>query len=126
MLPPASPLISRANRKHGKIFAANPNKSYEVQKFLIMNKQRLLKFLPKFLEDRTEDDQFNDEKAWLVKAIGNLPDNTNEIKSPNGASRGPPVQQQNGIAQVKSDLSIACIGVCIRQCSELKHGEMGC
>lgn len=41
-----------------------------------MNKQRLLKFLPKFLEDRTEDDQFNDEKAWLIKAIGNLPDST--------------------------------------------------
>ncbi|KAI7539159.1 gamma-glutamyl phosphate reductase, partial [Hortaea werneckii] len=53
-----------------KIFAANPNKSYEVQKFLIMNKQRLLKFLPRFLEERTEDEQFNDEKAWLVKAIG--------------------------------------------------------
>ena len=53
-----------------QIFAANPNKSYEVQKFLIMNKQRLLKFLPNFLADRTDDDQFNDEKAWLVKAIG--------------------------------------------------------
>ena len=46
-----------------QIFAANPNKSYEVQKFLIMNKQRLLKFLPNFLADRTDDDQFNDEKA---------------------------------------------------------------
>jgi len=63
-----------------KIFAANPNKSPEVQKFLIMNKQRLLKFLPKFLEDRTDDDQFNDEKAWLVKAIGNLPETTSGIR----------------------------------------------
>jgi len=63
-----------------------------VQKFLIMNKQRLLKFLPKFLEDRTDDDQFNDEKAWLVKAIGNLPDSTAALKPPssNGA---PPTQQ---------------------------------
>ncbi|KAK5168632.1 Hym1p [Saxophila tyrrhenica] len=88
-----------------KIFAANPNKSYEVQKFLIMNKQRLLKFLPKFLEDRTEDDQFNDEKAWLVKAIGNLPDSTSAIQSPTGArpangSAG--VQQQGSTAQVRS------------------------
>lgn len=54
----------------------------DVQKFLIMNKERLLRFLPKFLEDRTDDDQFNDEKAWLVKAIGNLPDNVNAIKPP--------------------------------------------
>jgi len=77
-----------------QIFAANPNKSYEVQKFLIMNKQRLLKFLPKFLDDRTDDDQFNDEKAWLVKAIGNLPDNTNAIKPPNGSSAPVPQQQQ--------------------------------
>ncbi|RMY98195.1 hypothetical protein D0864_04474 [Hortaea werneckii] len=71
-----------------KIFAANPNKSYEVQKFLIMNKQRLLKFLPRFLEERTEDEQFNDEKAWLVKAIGNLPDSTAALKSPETANDG--------------------------------------
>ncbi len=88
-----------------QIFAANPNKSYEVQKFLIMNKQRLLKFLPKFLEDRTEDDQFNDEKAWLVKAIGNLPDSTSGIQSPTAArpangSAG--VSQQSTTAQVRS------------------------
>jgi calcium binding protein 39 len=88
-----------------QIFAANPNKSYEVQKFLIMNKQRLLKFLPKFLEDRTEDDQFNDEKAWLVKAIGNLPDSTNALQPPTGARQpgeGAPVQQQSSTAQVRS------------------------
>lgn len=71
-----------------KIFAANPNKSYEVQKFLIMNKQRLLKFLPRFLEERTEDEQFNDEKAWLVKAIGNLPDSTAALKPPETTGDG--------------------------------------
>jgi calcium binding protein 39 len=65
-----------------QIFAANPNKSPEVQRFLIMNKQRLLKFLPRFLEDRTDDDQFNDEKAWLVKAIGNLPDAASGTRLP--------------------------------------------
>ena len=86
-----------------QIFAANPNKSYEVQKFLIMNKQRLLKFLPKFLEDRTEDDQFNDEKAWLVKAIGNLPDSTDALQPPNGPRQpqaAAPMQQQSGTAQI--------------------------
>ncbi|KAK4898264.1 Hym1p [Elasticomyces elasticus] len=88
-----------------KIFAANPNKSYEVQKFLIMNKQRLLKFLPKFLEERTEDEQFCDEKAWLVKAIGNLPDHTSALKPPEPKQNGvAPVQgqQQTGSAQVRS------------------------
>ncbi|KAF2174160.1 hypothetical protein M409DRAFT_16428 [Zasmidium cellare ATCC 36951] len=85
-----------------KIFAANPNKSPEVQKFLIMNKQRLLKFLPRFLEDRTDDDQFNDEKAWLVKAIGNLPDTTAGIRSPSATTpttqQPPPPQQPPGNA----------------------------
>ncbi|KAM3413848.1 hypothetical protein BST61_g10525 [Cercospora zeina] len=69
-----------------KIFAANPHKSTEVQKFLVMNKSKLLKFLPKFLEDRTDDDQFNDEKAWLIKSISNLPDTTAGIRSPNAGS----------------------------------------
>ncbi len=82
-----------------QIFAANPNKSYEVQKFLIMNKQRLLKFLPNFLADRTDDDQFNDEKAWLVKAIGNLPDTTAALTPP---SSTPMQQQQQPQTQVRS------------------------
>lgn len=82
-----------------QIFAANPNKSYEVQKFLIMNKQRLLKFLPNFLADRTDDDQFNDEKAWLVKAIGNLPDTTAALTPP---SSTPMQQQQQAQTQVRS------------------------
>lgn len=74
-----------------------------MQKFLIMNKQRLLNFLPKFLEDRTDDEQFNDEKTWLVKAIGNLPDNTNAIRPPNPAGQKPgtPVQQPSS-TQVRS------------------------
>lgn len=57
-----------------KIFAANPNKSFEVQRFLWMNKARLLKFLPTFLEDRTDDQQFSDEKAYLIRQIDLLPD----------------------------------------------------
>ncbi|KAF2720118.1 Mo25-like protein [Polychaeton citri CBS 116435] len=88
-----------------KIFAANPNKSYEVSKFLVMNKQRLLRFLPRFLEERTDDDQFNDEKAWLVKAIGNLPDSTSALKPPNGSVSGSAdaiQQQQHQTAQARS------------------------
>ncbi|PSK56875.1 hypothetical protein B9Z65_6499 [Elsinoe australis] len=56
-----------------KIFAANPNKSPEVRRLLIMNRQRLLDFLPNFLSDRQDDDQFNDEKSYLIKQIKHLP-----------------------------------------------------
>ncbi|QIW99826.1 hypothetical protein AMS68_005344 [Peltaster fructicola] len=72
----------------------------DVQKFLIMNKERLLRFLPKFLDDRTDDDQFNDEKAWLVRSIGNLPDSVSAIKPP----ADPVLQTQKPLstAQTKS------------------------
>lgn len=56
-----------------KVFVANPNKSEAVQRILINNRDRLLKFLPKFLEDRTDDDQFTDEKSFLVRQIELLP-----------------------------------------------------
>ncbi|KAJ5761003.1 hypothetical protein N7520_008159 [Penicillium odoratum] len=56
-----------------KVFVANPNKSVAVQRILINNRDRLLRFLPKFLEDRTEDDQFTDEKSFLVRQIELLP-----------------------------------------------------
>lgn len=56
-----------------KVFVANPNKSTEVQRILINNREQLLKFLPKFLEDRTDDDQFMDEKSFLVRQIELLP-----------------------------------------------------
>ncbi|GAD95275.1 conidiophore development protein hymA [Paecilomyces variotii No. 5] len=57
----------------GQVFVANPNKSVAVQRILINNRDRLLKFLPKFLEDRTDDDQFTDEKSFLVRQIELLP-----------------------------------------------------
>jgi calcium binding protein 39 len=56
-----------------KVFVANPKKSEAVQRILINNRDRLLKFLPKFLEDRTDDDQFTDEKSFLVRQIELLP-----------------------------------------------------
>ena len=59
-----------------KVFVANPNKSDEVKRILIKNKGRLLKFLPGFLEGRTDDDQFLDEKSFLLRQIELLPDET--------------------------------------------------
>jgi len=57
-----------------KVFVANPNKSDEVKRILIKNKGRLLRFLPTFLEGRTDDDQFLDEKSFLLRQIELLPD----------------------------------------------------
>ncbi|KAF2012264.1 Mo25-domain-containing protein [Aaosphaeria arxii CBS 175.79] len=56
-----------------KVFVANPNKSVTVQRILISNRDKLLRFLPTFLEDRTEDDQFIDEKSFLIRQIEQLP-----------------------------------------------------
>lgn len=56
-----------------KIFVANPNKAPEVERVLANNKDKLLRFLPPFLEDREEDVQFKDEKAYLIRMIEALP-----------------------------------------------------
>ncbi|KAI9890595.1 MAG: hypothetical protein M1814_003793 [Vezdaea aestivalis] len=61
-----------------KVFVANPKKSPAVLKILINNKARLLRFLPVFLEERTEDEQFQDERAFLIKQIESLPDRFSE------------------------------------------------
>ena len=60
-----------------KVFVANPNKSDEVKRILVKNRGRLLKFLPSFLEARTDDDQFLDEKSFLVRQIEMLPADEN-------------------------------------------------
>ena len=52
---------------------ANPNKSPAVQRILMSNRERLLRFLPNFLDDRTDDDQFMDEKSFLIRQIEVLP-----------------------------------------------------
>jgi len=56
-----------------QVFVANPNKSPAVQRILVNNRDRLLNFLPRFLEDRTDDDQFTDEKSFLIRQIETLP-----------------------------------------------------
>lgn len=56
-----------------QVFVANPNKSEEVVRILTQNRERLLRFLPTFLDDRTDDDQFNDEKAFIIRQVELLP-----------------------------------------------------
>ena len=65
-----------------KVFVANPNKSVAVQRILLNNRERLLNFLPKFLEDRTEDDQFTDEKSFLIRQIETMPAVPVEVANP--------------------------------------------
>merc|ERR1712111_192663 len=55
-----------------KIFVANPNKPQPILDILLRNKEKLVEFLSHFHTERTEDEQFNDEKAYLIKQIKEL------------------------------------------------------
>eukprot|EP00092_Neocalanus_flemingeri_P041392 GFUD01045071.1.p1 GENE.GFUD01045071.1~~GFUD01045071.1.p1 ORF type:complete len:340 (-),score=69.96 GFUD01045071.1:375-1394(-) len=55
-----------------KVFVANPNKPKPILDILLRNKDKLVDFLSKFHTDRSEDEQFNDEKAYLIKQIKEL------------------------------------------------------
>eukprot|EP00127_Corallochytrium_limacisporum_P004736 Clim_evm90s172 gene=Clim_evmTU90s172 len=52
-----------------KVFVANPNKPKPIMDILLKNRTKLIEFLSKFHEDRSEDEQFNDEKQYLIKQI---------------------------------------------------------
>ncbi|GMH38425.1 hypothetical protein BSKO_06309 [Bryopsis sp. KO-2023] len=53
-----------------KVFVANPSKPPAVKDILKNNKDKLLKYLENFHTDRAEDDeQFQDEKNFIVKEI---------------------------------------------------------
>nr|ACO14798.1 Mo25 [Caligus clemensi] len=55
-----------------KVFVANPNKPKPILDILLRNQDKLIDFLSKFHTDRSDDDQFNDEKAYLIKQIKEL------------------------------------------------------
>lgn len=52
-----------------KVFVANPSKPKPITDILLKNKEKLIKFLSEFHNDRTDDEQFNDEKSFLIKQI---------------------------------------------------------
>jgi len=56
-----------------KVFVANPNKQKQILDILIKNKPKLIQFLGNF-QTENEEDQFNDEKAFLLKQVQQLPD----------------------------------------------------
>uniref|UniRef100_A0A8C2MY84 CAB39 n=1 Tax=Cricetulus griseus TaxID=10029 RepID=A0A8C2MY84_CRIGR len=55
-----------------EVFVANPNKTQPILDILLKNQTKLIEFLSKFQNDRTEDEPFNDEKTFLVKHIRDL------------------------------------------------------
>lgn len=55
-----------------KVFVANPNKPKPILDILLRNKDKLIDFLTKFQTDRYEDEQFNDEKTFLINQIRDL------------------------------------------------------
>lgn len=61
-----------------KVFVANPNKPRPIADILLRNKEKLVDFLTKFQTDRFEDEQFNDEKTYLINRIRDLKSQTEE------------------------------------------------
>jgi len=55
-----------------KVFVANPSKPKPILDILLRNQEKLIDFLSKFHTDRSDDEQFNDEKAYLIKQIKEL------------------------------------------------------
>ena len=72
-----------------KVFVANPTKAKPILDILLKNKDKLIDFLSKFHTDRTgmqqacldtmnilhfvtEDEQFNDEKTYLIQQVKQL------------------------------------------------------
>ncbi|ORX77446.1 Mo25-PA [Anaeromyces robustus] len=55
-----------------KVFVANPNKTPPILDILQKNKEKLLTYLRNFHNDRSDDEQFNEEKAFLIRQIYNL------------------------------------------------------
>eukprot|EP00037_Helgoeca_nana_P014637 m.136717 g.136717 ORF g.136717 m.136717 type:complete len:332 (+) comp22643_c0_seq1:298-1293(+) len=55
-----------------KVFVANPSKSPAITAILLKNKQKLIDFLAKFQESRADDEQFAEEKTYLIRQIKDL------------------------------------------------------
>lgn len=68
---------------------ANPNKPKPILEILLRNQDKLVDFLTRFHTERSEDEQFNDEKAYLIKQIKEL----KPIQSADGTSQSQSSQQ---------------------------------
>lgn len=70
-----------------QVFVANPNKPKPILEILLRNREKLIDFLTKFHSERTDDDQFNDEKAYLIKQIRELKSPTDAMQSSTSAAQ---------------------------------------
>ncbi|KAE8627111.1 hypothetical protein XENTR_v10006878 [Xenopus tropicalis] len=59
-------------RQSLKVFVANPNKTQPIVDILLKNQTKLIEFLSSFQKERTDDEQFTDEKNYLIKQIRDL------------------------------------------------------
>ena len=59
-----------------KVFVANPNKPRPIAEILLRNREKLVEFLTNFHTERTDDEQFNDEKAYVIKQIQEMKDSS--------------------------------------------------
>lgn len=55
-----------------KVFVANPNKLKPIMDILLKNREKLVEYLGKFQNDRNEDEQFLEEKQYLLKQLKEL------------------------------------------------------
>lgn len=55
-----------------KVFVANPKKTQQIIEVLKRNKDALVMYLQDFQNDRTDEDQFTEEKAYLIEQIKEL------------------------------------------------------
>ncbi|KAK9710516.1 Hym1p [Basidiobolus ranarum] len=56
-----------------KIFVANPNKALPVAEILKKNQDKLMVYLSNLSNNRNDDEQFNEEKDYLINIIRQLP-----------------------------------------------------
>uniref|UniRef100_A0A8D1WQ73 Calcium binding protein 39 like n=1 Tax=Sus scrofa TaxID=9823 RepID=A0A8D1WQ73_PIG len=55
-----------------KVFVASPHKTQPIVEILLKNQPKLIEFLSTFQKERTDDEQFTDEKNYLIKQIRDL------------------------------------------------------
>ncbi|XP_032171142.1 calcium-binding protein 39-like isoform X2 [Mustela lutreola] len=59
-------------RQSIKVFVASPHKTQPIVEILLKNQPKLIEFLSSFQKERTDDEQFSDEKNYLIKQIRDL------------------------------------------------------
>ncbi|KAI5942620.1 Calcium-binding protein 39-like [Manis javanica] len=55
-----------------KVFVASPHKAQPIVEILLKNQPKLIEFLSSFHKERMDDEQFTDEKNYLIKQIRDL------------------------------------------------------